>query len=64
MNDNEGVNKSFDSVGNEKLINEFSGLRSNIDKNTEGSLGVMLDDILAGIYTIIILIIIFFFIGG
>ena len=35
-----------------------------IDKNTEGSLGVMLDDILAGIYTIVILIIIFFFIGA
>ena len=35
-----------------------------IDKNTEGSLGVMLDDILAGIYTIVILIMIFFFIGA
>jgi len=35
-----------------------------VDKNTEGSLGIMLDDILAGIYTIIILIIIFFFIGA
>ena len=35
-----------------------------IDINTEGALGIMLDDILAGIYTIIILIIIFFFIGG
>ena len=35
-----------------------------IDKNTEGSLGIMLDDILAGIYTIITLIIIFFFIGA
>ena len=35
-----------------------------IDKNIEGSLGVMLDDILAGIYTIVILIIIFFFIGA
>ena len=35
-----------------------------IDINTEGSLGIMLDDILAGIYTIIILIIIFFFIGA
>ena len=35
-----------------------------IDINTEGSLGIMLDDILAGIYTIIILIIILFFIGG
>ena len=35
-----------------------------IDINTEGSFGIMLDDILAGIYTIIILIIIFFFIGA
>ena len=35
-----------------------------IDINTEGSIGIMLDDILAGIYTIIILIIIFFFIGA
>mgnify|MGYP001426419348 CR=1 FL=1 len=35
-----------------------------IDKNIEGSIGVMLDDILAGIYTIVVLIIIFFFIGG
>ena len=35
-----------------------------IDKNMEGSLGIMLDDILAGIYTIITLIIIFFFIGA
>ena len=35
-----------------------------IDKNIEGSIGVMLDDILAGIYTIVVLIIIFFFVGG
>ena len=35
-----------------------------IDKNTENSFGVMLDDILAGTYTIALLIIIFFFIGG
>ena len=35
-----------------------------IDKNTEGSLGIMLDDILAGIYSIITLIIIFFFVGA
>ena len=35
-----------------------------IDINTEGPLGVMLDDIVAGIYTIIILIVIFFFIGA
>ena len=35
-----------------------------VDKNTEGALGVMLDDVLAGIYTTIMLIIIFFFIGA
>ena len=35
-----------------------------IDINTEGALGIMLDDMLAGFYTIFILIIIFFFIGG
>ena len=35
-----------------------------IDINTEGSFGIMLDDILAGIYTTIILIIIFVFIGA
>jgi len=35
-----------------------------IDMNTEGALGIMLDDMLAGFYTIFILIIIFFFIGG
>ena len=35
-----------------------------IDINTEGALGIMLDDMLAGIYTIIILIIIFYFIGA
>ena len=35
-----------------------------IDKNIEGSLGIMLDDILAGIYTIVFLIIAFFFIGA
>ena len=35
-----------------------------IDINTDGSLGVMLDDIVAGIYTIIILIVILFFIGA
>lgn len=37
---------------------------SYIDKNTPGALGIMLDDIMAGIYTIIILIIAFFFLGG
>ena len=35
-----------------------------IDKNTEGSLGIMLDDVVAGICTIIILTIIFFFMGA
>ena len=35
-----------------------------IDKNTEGSLGIMLDDIIAGIYAIFTLIIIFFFVGA
>ena len=35
-----------------------------IDKNTKGSFGIMLDDILAGIYTFIILTVTFFFIGA
>jgi len=35
-----------------------------IDKNIQGSLGIMLDDILAGLYSIIILTLIFFFLGG
>lgn len=35
-----------------------------LDSNTKDSLGVMLDDIVAGIFTIIVLIIIFFFLGG
>ncbi len=35
-----------------------------VDKNTGGSLGIMVDDILAGIYSIVTLIIIFFFIGA
>ena len=35
-----------------------------VDRNTEGALGIMLDDMLAGIYTIAILIIMFFFIGA
>ena len=37
---------------------------SYIDINTKGALGIMLDDIVAGIFTIIILAISFFFIGG
>ena len=35
-----------------------------IDKNTKGAFGIMLDDILAGIYTTFLLTLIFFFIGG
>tara|TARA_B100000029_G_scaffold476843_1_gene521314 strand:+ start:2232 stop:2717 length:486 start_codon:yes stop_codon:yes gene_type:complete len=35
-----------------------------VDNNVKGSLGIMLDDIFAGIYSIIILSIIFFFLGG
>ena len=37
---------------------------SYIDKNIQGSLGIMLDDILAGFYSIIILTLVFFFLGG
>tara|TARA_B110000438_G_scaffold181082_1_gene173019 strand:- start:220 stop:705 length:486 start_codon:yes stop_codon:yes gene_type:complete len=37
---------------------------SYIDNNTNGALGILLDDIVAGIFTIIIMIIIFFFFGG
>ena len=35
-----------------------------IDKNTKGSLGIMLDDIIAGLFTVILLILVFFLIGG
>ena len=35
-----------------------------VDNNVTGALGIMLDDIIAGIYSIIILSIIFFFIGA
>lgn len=35
-----------------------------VDENMKGSLGIMLDDILAGIYAILILSLIFYFIGG
>ena len=35
-----------------------------IDNNVKGSFGIMLDDILASFYTILILIVIFFFLGG
>ena len=37
---------------------------SNIDNNVGGSLGIMLDDIVAAFYSIIILTLIFFFFGG
>ena len=37
---------------------------SHIDSNIKGSLGIMLDDIFAGLYAIIILSLIFFFLGG
>ena len=37
---------------------------SYVDNNIKGSLGIMLDDILASIYTIISLSVIFFFLGG
>ena len=37
---------------------------SYIDNNIKGALGIMLDDIFASVYSIIILIIIFFFLGG
>ena len=35
-----------------------------VDNNTKGALGIMLDDILAGVYTVIVLTIIFFFLGA
>ena len=37
---------------------------SYVDNNVKGALGIMLDDIVAGFYSIIFLIIIFFFLGG
>ena len=37
---------------------------SYIDNNTKGALGIMLDDIMAGIFTIVILVIGLYFIGG
>tara|TARA_Y100000590_G_scaffold120895_1_gene138408 strand:- start:1020 stop:1505 length:486 start_codon:yes stop_codon:yes gene_type:complete len=37
---------------------------SYVDNNLKGSLGIMLDDIVAGIYSIITLSLILFFIGG
>jgi len=35
-----------------------------IDKNTKGAMGVLLDDIVAGLFSIFTLSIIFFFLGG
>ena len=35
-----------------------------VDNNIKGSLGIMLDDILASVYTIVILSVTFFFLGG
>ena len=37
---------------------------SYVDNNIKGALGIMLDDILASVYSIVILSVIFFFIGG
>ena len=37
---------------------------SYVDNNVKGALGIMLDDIVAGIFSIFTLIIIFFFLGG
>ena len=35
-----------------------------VDNNVSGSLGIMLDDIFASLYSIFVLILIFFFLGG
>ena len=35
-----------------------------VDNNIKGALGIMLDDVLAAFYSIIVLCVIFFFIGG
>ena len=35
-----------------------------VDNNTKGALGIMLDDIFAGVYTVIALTIMFFFLGA
>ena len=37
---------------------------SYVDKNSEGALGIMLDDLLAGIFTTILIILFSFFLGG
>ena len=35
-----------------------------VDNNVKGAFGIMIDDIIASFYSILILIIIFFFVGG
>ena len=35
-----------------------------VDNNTKGALGIMLDDIMSGVYTIILLTVTSFFLGG
>ena len=37
---------------------------SYVDNNIKGALGIMLDDLLASVYSIIVLSVIFFFLGG
>ena len=37
---------------------------SYLDNNVKGAVGIMLDDILAGVYSVIVLTIMFFFLGG
>ena len=37
---------------------------SYVDNNVKGSLGIMLDDILASVYSIMVLCVVFFFFGG
>ena len=37
---------------------------SYVDNNVSGPLGIMLDDIIAGIYTTLILLIVFIFLGA
>jgi phosphatidylglycerophosphatase A len=37
---------------------------SYIEKNTDGAIGVMLDDVMAGLFSLILMTILFFFLGG
>ena len=48
------------------LVERYAQLKaiSYVDENMKGSLGIMLDDILASVYSILILTLIFFFVGG